>query len=50
MKLPADYACLSCFHSRCEKGKPTWCAKTNSEAKGRCKYFEAIAGRVIQKL
>lgn len=47
MSLPADYPCLSCFFSRCEKGKPTWCVKTNSEAKGRCKYFEAIAGRII---
>ena len=49
MKLPADYACLSCWHSRCEKGKPTWCAKTNSAAKGRCKYYEPIAGQSMKE-
>jgi hypothetical protein len=49
MTLPIDWGCLSCRHSRCIKDKPTWCVKTNTEAKGRCALYEAIAGRVIPK-
>ena len=49
MKLPPEYFCLSCYHSRCEKGKPLRCVITNTDCKGRCAKYEAIRGRVVPK-